>query len=126
MASAPSRTACIGLRVEPLWEHRLHAPHPRAAGPLRPLGLLRRGGPGGGRAPIASALRCVRGLMALLLVLVVGLSIAGMFVTLHPDEPDPVRRLEKVYRTTQSSKEMSEAVGARSQGAWSRAAARGA
>ena len=43
-----------------------------------------------------------------------GNQVAGMFVTLHTDEPDPVRRLEKVYRTTQSSKEMSEAVGARS------------
>ncbi len=43
-----------------------------------------------------------------------GNQVSGMFVTLHTDEPDPVRRLEKVYRTTQSSKEMSEAVGARS------------
>jgi len=43
-----------------------------------------------------------------------GNQVAGMFVRLHTDEADPVRRLEKVYRTTVSSKEMSKAVGARS------------
>jgi len=43
-----------------------------------------------------------------------GNQVAGMFVRLHTDEPDPVTRLEKVYRTTVSSKEMSKAVGARS------------
>lgn len=43
-----------------------------------------------------------------------GNQIAGMFVELHTDEADPVRRLEKVYRTTVSSKEMTKAVGARS------------
>lgn len=42
-----------------------------------------------------------------------GNQVSGMFVTLHTDERDPVRRLEKVYRTTQSSKEMTKAVGAR-------------
>jgi WS/DGAT/MGAT family acyltransferase len=43
-----------------------------------------------------------------------GNQVAGMFVRLHTDEPDAVTRLEKVYRTTVSSKEMSKAVGARS------------
>ncbi len=43
-----------------------------------------------------------------------GNQVAGMFVRLHTDEADPVVRLEKVYRTTISSKEMSKAVGARS------------
>jgi len=43
-----------------------------------------------------------------------GNQVSGMFVALHTDEADPVRRLEKVYRTTTSSKEMTEAVGARS------------
>ena len=43
-----------------------------------------------------------------------GNQVAGMFVQLHTDEADPVRRLEKVYQTTVSSKEMSKAVGARS------------
>jgi WS/DGAT/MGAT family acyltransferase len=43
-----------------------------------------------------------------------GNQVSGMFVRLHTDEPDPVRRLEKVYRTTQSSKEMNDAIGARS------------
>jgi WS/DGAT/MGAT family acyltransferase len=43
-----------------------------------------------------------------------GNQVAGMFVRLHTDEADPVARLEKVYRTTVSSKEMSKAVGARS------------
>jgi len=43
-----------------------------------------------------------------------GNQVAGMFVELHTDEPDPMRRLEKVYRTTVSSKEMTAAVGARS------------
>jgi hypothetical protein len=37
-----------------------------------------------------------------------------MFVTLHSDEGDPVRRLEKVHESTQESKEMTEAIGARS------------
>jgi diacylglycerol O-acyltransferase len=43
-----------------------------------------------------------------------GNQVAGMFVQLHTDEANPVRRLEKVYQTTVSSKEMSKAVGARS------------
>ncbi len=43
-----------------------------------------------------------------------GNQVSGMFVALHTDEVDPVTRLEKVYRTTTSSKEMTEAVGARS------------
>jgi len=43
-----------------------------------------------------------------------GNQVSGMFVKLHTDEADPVRRLEKVYRTTVSSKEMAKAVGARS------------
>jgi diacylglycerol O-acyltransferase len=43
-----------------------------------------------------------------------GNQVAGMFVRIHTDEADPVRRLEKVHRTTVSSKEMSNAVGARS------------
>ena len=43
-----------------------------------------------------------------------GNQVAGMFVRLHTDEPDAVARLEKVYRSTVSSKEMSKAVGARS------------
>jgi WS/DGAT/MGAT family acyltransferase len=43
-----------------------------------------------------------------------GNQVAGMFVKLHTDEADPVRRLEKVYRTTVSSKELTKAVGARS------------
>jgi diacylglycerol O-acyltransferase len=43
-----------------------------------------------------------------------GNQVSGMFVALHTDEHDPIRRLEKVYQTTQSSKELTEAVGARS------------
>ena len=43
-----------------------------------------------------------------------GNQVAGMFVELHTDEPDPVRRLQKVYRTTVNSKEVTKAVGARS------------
>jgi WS/DGAT/MGAT family acyltransferase len=43
-----------------------------------------------------------------------GNQVSGMFVELHTDEPDPVRRLEKVYQTTVSSKELTKAVGARS------------
>ncbi|HPG26321.1 MAG TPA: wax ester/triacylglycerol synthase family O-acyltransferase [Myxococcota bacterium] len=43
-----------------------------------------------------------------------GNQVAGMFVRLHTDEPDPIRRLRKVYRTTLSSKQMTHAVGARS------------
>jgi diacylglycerol O-acyltransferase len=43
-----------------------------------------------------------------------GNQVAGMFVRIHTDEADPVTRLEKVHRTTVSSKEMSNAVGARS------------
>ena len=42
-----------------------------------------------------------------------GNQVSGMLVALHTDEPDPIRRLEKVYRTTTSSKEMTAAVGAR-------------
>ena len=43
-----------------------------------------------------------------------GNQVSGMFVELHTDEGDPMKRLEKVYRSTVSSKEMSKAVGARS------------
>ena len=43
-----------------------------------------------------------------------GNQVSGMFVRLHTDEPDAIRRLEKVYETTVSSKEISKAVGARS------------
>lgn len=43
-----------------------------------------------------------------------GNQVAGMFVELHTDEADPIRRLEKVYQTTVSSKELTKAVGARS------------
>jgi WS/DGAT/MGAT family acyltransferase len=43
-----------------------------------------------------------------------GNQVSGMFVALHTDEADPVRRLERVFRTTTSSKELSQAVGARS------------
>ena len=43
-----------------------------------------------------------------------GNQVSGMFVALHSDEADPVTRLERVYRTTQSSKELTQAVGARS------------
>jgi WS/DGAT/MGAT family acyltransferase len=43
-----------------------------------------------------------------------GNQVSGMFVAVHSDEPDPIRRLEKVYRTTTSSKELTAAVGARS------------
>ena len=42
-----------------------------------------------------------------------GNQVSGMFVAIHTDEVDPVKRLEKVYRSTQSSKQMTEAVGAR-------------
>lgn len=42
-----------------------------------------------------------------------GNQVSGMFVALHTDEADPVRRLERVYRTTTSSKELTQAVGAR-------------
>ncbi|MAG33387.1 MAG: wax ester/triacylglycerol synthase family O-acyltransferase [Deltaproteobacteria bacterium] len=43
-----------------------------------------------------------------------GNQVSGMFVRLHTDEPDPVRRLQKVYRTTLDSKQVAKAVGARS------------
>jgi WS/DGAT/MGAT family acyltransferase len=43
-----------------------------------------------------------------------GNQVSGMFVRLHTDESDPVRRLEKVRHTTQTSKEITKAVGARS------------
>ncbi|MBC8187938.1 MAG: wax ester/triacylglycerol synthase family O-acyltransferase, partial [Proteobacteria bacterium] len=43
-----------------------------------------------------------------------GNQVSGMFVRLHTDEPDAIRRLEKVYETTVSSKEITKAVGARS------------
>lgn len=42
-----------------------------------------------------------------------GNQVSGMFVCLHSNEPDPVRRLEKVFKTTRDSKEMTEAIGAR-------------
>ncbi|MFK7897073.1 MAG: wax ester/triacylglycerol synthase family O-acyltransferase [Myxococcota bacterium] len=43
-----------------------------------------------------------------------GNQVSGMFVRLHTDEGDPIRRLEKVYKTTTDSKELTAAVGARS------------
>ena len=43
-----------------------------------------------------------------------GNQVSGMFVSIHSDESDPVKRLERVVRTTRSQKEMTEAVGARS------------
>jgi diacylglycerol O-acyltransferase len=43
-----------------------------------------------------------------------GNKVSGMLATLHTDEPDPVRRLEKVRQSTLDSKEMTEAIGARS------------
>ncbi len=42
-----------------------------------------------------------------------GNQVSGMFVAIHTDEVDPVKRLEKVFRSTQNSKQMTEAVGAR-------------
>lgn len=42
-----------------------------------------------------------------------GNQVSGMLVRMHTDEVDPVKRLEKVHRTTVVSKEMTEAVGAR-------------
>jgi WS/DGAT/MGAT family acyltransferase len=39
--------------------------------------------------------------------------ISTMSVTLHSDEPHPLRRLEKIHATTQASKATAEAVGAR-------------
>lgn len=42
-----------------------------------------------------------------------GNQVSGMVVTIHSDVADPVRRLEKVYRTTTSQKEMTAAIGAR-------------
>jgi diacylglycerol O-acyltransferase len=42
-----------------------------------------------------------------------GNKISAMSVTLHSDEIDPLERLRKVYRGTQSSKATAEAVGAR-------------
>lgn len=43
-----------------------------------------------------------------------GNQVSGMLVRLHTDESDPIRRLEKVHRTTVNSKEITKAVGARS------------
>jgi WS/DGAT/MGAT family acyltransferase len=43
-----------------------------------------------------------------------GNQVSGMFVRLHTDESDPVRRLQKVHHTTVGSKEITKAVGARS------------
>ncbi len=42
-----------------------------------------------------------------------GNQVSGMFVSLHTDEADPLRRLEKIRKTTRGSKQMTEAVGAR-------------
>lgn len=42
-----------------------------------------------------------------------GNQVSGMICALHTDEADPIRRLQRVYRTTTSSKEMTAAVGAR-------------
>ena len=42
-----------------------------------------------------------------------GNQVSGMIVALHTDEVDPVKRLRMVYRTTTNSKEMTQAVGAR-------------
>jgi len=42
-----------------------------------------------------------------------GNQVSGMFVTLHTDEPDPIRRLERVHATTRQSKHLSDAIGAR-------------
>jgi diacylglycerol O-acyltransferase len=39
--------------------------------------------------------------------------VSTMQVTLHSDEPDPLRRLEKIHQTTQASKKTAEAIGAR-------------
>ena len=43
-----------------------------------------------------------------------GNKVSGMVACLHSDEPDPVRRLEKVRNSTRESKQMTEAIGARS------------
>lgn len=43
-----------------------------------------------------------------------GNQVSGMFVCLHSDEADPLLRLEKVRETTRDSKQISEAIGARS------------
>jgi diacylglycerol O-acyltransferase / wax synthase len=42
-----------------------------------------------------------------------GNKVSGMLVCLHSDEPDALRRLERVLKTTRDSKQMTEAVGAR-------------
>ena len=39
--------------------------------------------------------------------------VSTMSVTLHSDEPDPLKRLRKIHETTRSSKATAEAVGAR-------------
>ena len=43
-----------------------------------------------------------------------GNQVSGMLVALHTDEVAPLRRIEKVYRNTTNSKELTQAVGARS------------
>lgn len=43
-----------------------------------------------------------------------GNQVSGMFVCLHSDVADPLLRLAKVRKTTRDSKELSEAIGARS------------
>jgi len=42
-----------------------------------------------------------------------GNQISAMFVSLHTEEPDPIQRLTRIVSSTQSSKELSGAIGAR-------------
>jgi WS/DGAT/MGAT family acyltransferase len=43
-----------------------------------------------------------------------GNQVSGMIVSMHTDVADPIARLEKVQRSTRQSKEMTQAIGARS------------
>ena len=43
-----------------------------------------------------------------------GNQVSGMFVRLHTDEGDPIERLAKIFKTTLDSKQITQAVGARS------------
>ena len=43
-----------------------------------------------------------------------GNQVSGMIVSMHTDIADPIERLEKVHRSTRQSKEMTQAIGARS------------
>lgn len=43
-----------------------------------------------------------------------GNQVSGMIVSMHTDVADPIERLEKVHRSTRQSKEMTQAIGARS------------